>query len=291
MGSLSCRVRGGSWRGPNHGRREREEGPEGPESNGEHGRGWLRRLSARNCLLLPAAPTVLRLARLPAEETYTSLLLVSLSFSPSPFFFSSFVSSGARFSVSLFRIAFPISFFFFLHRSPRSRCPREPFLVSWSPSLPGGDVPRSLCFSELFLLSLRFVHLGSLSSPGLATATMAASAFRNDADPGMEFGWISSRLNTLPRGAIKEIKDVTTRNLFGLIWTGFFRRIFRAPVQHRILCHLLGWTVFYVEANGAFRWTPRFERCLFFGLLVVEFSEFLDWFEETILGYESNDSI
>lgn len=92
----------------------------------------------------------------------------------------------------ILRLAFsnrvPHFFFFFLHRSPRSRCPREPFLVSWSPSLPGGDVPRSLCFSELFLLSLRFVHLGSLSSPGLATATMAASAFRNDADPGMEFG-------------------------------------------------------------------------------------------------------
>lgn len=30
------------WReleGPEHGRREREEGPEGPESNGEHGPG------------------------------------------------------------------------------------------------------------------------------------------------------------------------------------------------------------------------------------------------------------
>ena len=81
-------------------------------------------------------------------------------------------------------------FFFFLPRSPRSRCPREPFLVSWSSLLPGGDDLRSLCFSEtqLILLSLRFVHLGSLSSPGLTTATMAASAFRNDADPGMEFG-------------------------------------------------------------------------------------------------------
>lgn len=126
---------------------------------------------------------------LPRKRTPGFSSSLSLSLLPP---FSSPLSShpGPDSPSRFFESRSPISFFFFLPRSPRSRCPREPFLVSWSSLLPGGDDLRSLCFSEtqLILLSLRFVHLGSLSSPGLTTATMAASAFRNDADPGMEFG-------------------------------------------------------------------------------------------------------
>ena len=142
------RACGGSWRGP----REREESPEGPESNGEHGPGWLRRLSARNCLLLPAAPTVLLLANLPAEDTpRTFSLPLSLSLSspllsshPGPaspsrffepprfprFFPSSSSSSSLPSSPSLAPKLF-LSAFFPLFRSPWLR-----FVAAGLPSPP-----------------------------------------------------------------------------------------------------------------------------------------------------------